>query len=100
MFRDLRLAEPQLIDHVSDRPRSVTQQFDDLKPVRLGQGPQGCHHGGFEYASVRIFLSRHILVRGYIKPRPHVPGFYAFSGWETTGREEFHLSSELGTYQY
>ncbi|HXN53562.1 MAG TPA: hypothetical protein VN943_16640 [Candidatus Acidoferrum sp.] len=37
MFGDLRLAETQPIDHVSDRSWPVKQQFHDLKAVRLGQ---------------------------------------------------------------
>jgi hypothetical protein len=62
VFRDLRLAKTEPIDHVPDRPRSVKEQFDDLKTVRLGQRSQCFHHGESEYASTRIFLSRHILI--------------------------------------
>ena len=37
MLRDLRLAETQAKDQVTDRPRAVAQEFDDLKAVRLGE---------------------------------------------------------------
>jgi hypothetical protein len=67
VFRDLRLAETELIDHVPNRPRSVKEQFDDLKTIRLGQRSECFHHGESEYASTRIFLSRHILVGEYKK---------------------------------
>src|SRR5271156_734865 len=69
MFRDLRLAQTQAMDHVADRSRPVTQQFHDLKAVGLGQRLQGFHHGESEYASKRIFVSRYILLRRYTRPR-------------------------------
>src|SRR5277367_992017 len=47
MLRDLRLAQTQAMDHVADRPRPVTQQFHDLKAVRLGQRLQGFDHRGY-----------------------------------------------------
>ena len=62
MFRDLRLAETEAMNHVADGARPIAQQLDDLKAVGLGQGPESCfHHGESEYASTRIFLSRNIL---------------------------------------
>ena len=67
MFRDLGLAETQAMDQVADRAWPVTQEFDDSKTVRLGQRFQCFHHGESEYASRRIFLSRHILYREYTK---------------------------------
>src|SRR5277367_6319182 len=69
MLRDLRLTEAQAMDHIADGPRPFAQQFDDLKAVGLGQRLQGFHHGGSEYASSRIFVSRYILYDGYIATR-------------------------------
>jgi hypothetical protein len=65
MFGDLRLAEAQAMDHVADGPWTVAQEFDDVKAVGLGQGSESGDHGGSEYASTRIFLSRNILCREY-----------------------------------
>src|SRR2546430_8383950 len=53
MFGDLRLAQMQPMNHLPDRPWSVTQQFDDLKTVGLSQCFQGLNHGGCQYASPR-----------------------------------------------
>jgi hypothetical protein len=39
------LAKVQALDHVTDGPRPVEQQFDDLKAVGLSQGSKGFHHG-------------------------------------------------------
>jgi hypothetical protein len=61
MFGDLRLAEAQSIDHVSDRPWAVPQQFDDSKTVRLRQCFEYFHHG----QKISIYASRHIHVGGY-----------------------------------
>src|SRR5271156_1940368 len=69
MFRDLRLAQTQAMDHVADRSRPVPQQFHGLKAVGVGQRLQGFHHGESEYASKRIFVSRYILLRRYTRPR-------------------------------
>jgi hypothetical protein len=38
-----------------------------LKAAGLGQRSECGHHGEREYASKRIFLSRHILVKEYTK---------------------------------
>src|SRR5437879_6447973 len=59
MFGDLGLAETQAMDHVPDRAWSVTQEFDDLKTVRLGQRSQCGNHGD------RICLNTTILVKTY-----------------------------------
>src|ERR1700694_735721 len=67
MFGDWRLAETQAMYHVADRAWPVTQKFDDLKTAGLGQRLECGHHGEREYASMRIFLSRHILVEEYIR---------------------------------
>src|SRR5271170_6827040 len=69
MLRDLRLAQPEAVNHVADWSRAIAQQLDDLKAVGLGQRLQGFHHGGSEYASSRIFLSRYILDDGYMAMR-------------------------------
>src|SRR5271155_1571079 len=69
MFRDLRLAQAQAMNHVADGPRPFAQQFNDLKAIGFGQGLQGFHHGECENASIRIFLSSYILVGGYTQPR-------------------------------
>jgi hypothetical protein len=61
MFGDLRLAETQAMYHIAHGAWTVTQEFDDLKTAGLGQRSEGGHHGEREYASKRIFLSRHIL---------------------------------------
>jgi hypothetical protein len=66
VFGDLRLPETQAMGQVTDRPRTAEQKLDDLKPVWLGEGAEGFQHGEFEYASTRLFLSRHILVEEYI----------------------------------
>src|SRR5437762_4509420 len=65
---NLRLAETQPPDHVPDGPWTVEQEFNDLKTAGLGQRSECCHHDQSEYASRRIFLSRHILVREYRTP--------------------------------
>jgi hypothetical protein len=62
MLRDLRLPEMQALGQVTDRPWTVEQEFDDLKPVGLGEGSESFQHGEFEYASRHIFVSRNILV--------------------------------------
>ena len=69
MFRDLRLAETEAMNHVADGARPIAQQLDDLKAVGFGQGLQGFHHGESEYALIRIFLSRYIPSRRYTRPR-------------------------------
>src|SRR5277367_4105054 len=56
VFRDLRLAQPEAMNHVADRSRAIAQQLDDLETIGLGQRLQGLHHGGSEYALQRIFL--------------------------------------------
>src|SRR2546421_120702 len=71
MFGDLRLAEMQAMHHVADWARPVTQELDDLKTAGLGQRSECGHHGACEYASKRIFLSRHILVKEYTKRAFH-----------------------------
>jgi hypothetical protein len=40
MFRDLRLAEAQALDHVTDGARAVAQEFDDLKAAGFGERSQ------------------------------------------------------------
>jgi hypothetical protein len=65
MLGDLRLAEMQLLNHVAYGQGTVEQQFDNLKTVGLSEGSESFQHGEFEYASRRIFLSRHILVEEY-----------------------------------
>jgi hypothetical protein len=65
MFRDLRLAEAQALDQITDGLRPGAQQFDDFEAVGLGERSQSGHHRGFEYAAIRIFLSRHILNKEY-----------------------------------
>src|SRR5277367_2887411 len=69
MFRDLRLAQTQALDHIAHGARPFAQQFDDLKAIGLSQRLQGFHHGECEYASIRICLSSYILVGGYTRPR-------------------------------
>src|SRR5882724_5979470 len=68
MLGHLWLAKVQAIDHVADGPWPVKQQFDDLKAVGLGQGSKCFYHDEREYASRRIFLSRHILRKEYKSP--------------------------------
>src|SRR5580658_667988 len=78
MFRDLGLAETEPMDHVADGAGAVAQQLDDLKAVGLGQRLQGFDHGEYEYASIRIFLSRYILVGRYTPPRVYVEHNWPF----------------------
>src|SRR2546429_8388124 len=72
MFGNLRLAQMQPMDHFSDRPRSVPQQFDDLKTVRLPQRFQSLNHGEYQYALTSIFFPNHILMKEYITHRSAV----------------------------
>jgi hypothetical protein len=65
MLRDLRLPETQAMNHVPYGAWPVEQEFDDLKAVGLGERAEGFQHGKYEYASRRIFLSRHILCGEY-----------------------------------
>ena len=66
MFGDLRLPEVQAMGQVTNRAWTVEQEFDDLKPVGLGEGSESFQHDEYEYASRRIFLSRNILMEEYI----------------------------------
>lgn len=65
MLGDLGLAETESTDEVADGAGAKAQEFDDVKAVRLGEGAERSDHGGIEYASVRIFLSRNILRKEY-----------------------------------
>src|ERR1700730_2964494 len=70
MFRDLGLAETQAMDQVADRAWSVTQEFDNLKTMRLSQRFQCFHHGEpnmphDEYSCQDIFSTKNIRNGGH-----------------------------------
>lgn len=44
VFRDLRLAEPELVDNFSHWARPVAQEFDNVQAVRVCQSSQGGFH--------------------------------------------------------
>jgi hypothetical protein len=46
MFRDLRLAEAQALDQISDGLRPGAQEFDDFEAVGLGERSQRGDHCG------------------------------------------------------
>jgi hypothetical protein len=60
VFRNLRLAETQAADEVTDRAGPVAQKFNDVKAVGLGEGSEGCQH------DVRICPLLHIPVKEYV----------------------------------